>query len=146
MINKPWFIPDTTSMQDQLHAFRLRRSHFAVVVDEYGGLEGIVTLEDILEEIVGRIDDEHDPYDSRIFKQQDGSVIAMGDVSVRDLNREMEWKLPDEEASTVAGLLIHEAREIPFKGARFHFHGYEFEVLAREGNQLTRLRITAQKN
>jgi len=121
---EPWFIPDTTNLKDQLNAFLKRRTHFALVVDEYGALQGLVTLEDILEEIVGDIEDEHDLTVEGVRKQPDGSVNVDGDVAIRDLNRAMDWNLPDEEAVTLAGLVIHEAQTIPEPGQTFIFHGH----------------------
>jgi Mg2+/Co2+ transporter CorB len=142
---RPWFIPETTSLLDQLRAFRERREHFAVVVDEYGSLMGIVTLEDILEEIVGEISDEHEVRVAGVRPQQDGSYLVDGTVTIRDLNRELEWQLPDEPASTVAGLVLHESRRIPEVGQEFTFHGFRFAVLRRQRNQITLLRITPPK-
>ena len=137
----PWFIPETTSLRHQLLAFRQRRAHLAVVVDEYGALQGIVTLEDIIEEIVGDISDEKDVEVSGIRPQPDGSVLVEGRVTLRDLNRQFDWQLPDEDASTVAGLLISEARRIPEVGQSFAFHGFRFEVLRRQRHQITLLKI-----
>ncbi|HEX7776326.1 MAG TPA: HlyC/CorC family transporter [Parvibaculum sp.] len=139
---KPWFVPDTTLLEDQLNAFLRRKSHFALVVDEYGALMGLITLEDILEEIVGDIADEHDVERSRVRIQADGSVIVSGSVPVRDLNRKFDWRLPDDEATTIAGLVIHEARTIPEVGQAFNFYGFKFEVLRRQRNQLAVLRVT----
>jgi Mg2+/Co2+ transporter CorB len=141
----PWFIPDTTNLLDQLNAFRERREHFALVVDEYGGLLGVVTLEDILEEIVGDVFDEYDVSVAGVRPQGDGSYIVNGSVTLRDLNREFDWHLPDEEAVTVAGLILHEAAQIPDVGQVFTFHGLRFEVLRRQRNQITSVRITAPK-
>lgn len=137
----PWFIPETTSLLDQLQAFRDRREHFAIVVDEYGAFMGVVTLEDILEEIVGNIEDEHDVSVAGVRPQSDGSYIVNGSVTIRDLNREFEWNLPDDEATTVAGLVLHEARLIPEPGQVFVFHGFRFEILRRQRNQITLLRL-----
>jgi CBS domain containing-hemolysin-like protein len=137
----PWFIPDTTALLHQLLAFRQRRSHLAFVVDEYGGLMGLVTLEDILEEIVGEITDEKDVEPVGIEPQPDGSVVVSGWITVRDLNRQFGWKLPHDEATTVAGLVIYEARKIPEVGQSFAFHGFRFEVLRRQRNQIMLLRI-----
>ncbi|WPZ34800.1 HlyC/CorC family transporter [Thalassobaculum sp. OXR-137] len=139
---EPWFIPDTTTLLDQLQAFRERREHFAVVVDEYGSFMGVVTLEDILEEIVGDILDEHDVAVSGVRPQPDGSFVVEGSVTIRDLNREFEWNLPDEEASTIAGLVLYEARKIPEVGQEFSFHGFRFRILRRHRNQMTLLRMT----
>jgi Mg2+/Co2+ transporter CorB len=140
--SEPWFIPDTTTLLDQLQAFRERREHFAVVVDEYGSFMGVVTLEDILEEIVGDILDEHDVAVAGVRPQPDGSYIVDGSVTLRDLNREFEWDLPDEEASTIAGLVLYEARKIPDVGQEFSFHGFRFRILRRHRNQMTLLRMT----
>ncbi len=142
---KPWFIPESTSLLEQLQAFRRRREHFALVVDEYGALMGVVTLEDILEEIVGDIADEHDVVLVGVRPQADGSYIVNGAVTVRDLNRRFEWNLPDEEAATIAGLVIHEARIIPEVGQTFVFHGFRFEILRRQRNQITLIRVTPPK-
>lgn len=140
--NDPWFIPDTTTLLDQLQAFRERREHFALVVDEYGSFMGVVTLEDILEEIVGDILDEHDVAVAGVRVQADGSVVVNGTVTIRDLNREFGWSLPDEEASTIAGLVLYEARRIPEVGQEFAFHGFRFRILRRQRNQITLLRLT----
>ncbi len=137
----PWFVPDTTSLQDQLNAFLRHKAHFALVVDEYGEVMGLVTLEDILEEIVGEIADEHDVELEGVRPQADGSVIVDGSVPIRDLNRATDWRLPDDEATTIAGLVIHEARMIPEERQIFTFHGFRITVLRREKNRITRLRI-----
>jgi Mg2+/Co2+ transporter CorB len=137
----PWFVPDTRPVSEQLKAFRRRKTPFALVVDEYGEVEGLVTLEDILEEIVGDITDEHDVAMPGVRRQPDGSVNVDGAVSIRDLNRVMDWNLPDEEATTIAGLVIHEARSIPDVGQSFTFHGFRFRVLRRARNRITALRI-----
>jgi magnesium and cobalt exporter, CNNM family len=138
----PWFVPDTTTLKDQLNAFLKRKAHFAIVVDEYGEVMGLVTLEDIIEEIVGDITDETDIASSLAKPQPDGSVIVDGMVPIRDVNRLMDWDLPDEEATTIAGLVIHEAQTIPNPGQAFTFHNYRFEVLRRQRNRLTSLRVT----
>ncbi|MEW6766487.1 MAG: HlyC/CorC family transporter [Pseudomonadota bacterium] len=137
----PWFVPDLRPLSEQLKAFRRRKTHFALVVDEYGEVEGMVTLEDILEEIVGDISDEHDVEMAGVRAQPDGSVVVDGSVPIRDLNRAMDWNLPVEEATTIAGLVIHEARSIPERGQNFTFHGFRFRVLRRERNRITALRI-----
>jgi Mg2+/Co2+ transporter CorB len=139
---QPWFVPDTTPLAEQLKAFRRRKTPFALVVDEYGEVMGLVTLEDILEEIVGDITDEHDVAVPGVRPQPDGSVHVEGAVPIRDLNRAMDWNLPDAEATTIAGLVIHEARSIPEAGQSFTFHGFRFRVLRRHRNRITALRIT----
>ncbi len=140
---KPYFIPDTTALDEQMREFLKRRTHFALVVDEYGTLEGLITLEDILEEIVGEITDEFDVVDtSQVLKRtEDGGVLVEGTMTIRDLNRATDWNLPDDEANTVAGLVIHEAQMIPSEGQAFSFHGFRFEVVARRDNRLTRLKV-----
>lgn len=144
VMRDPWFIPETTPVQDQLDAFLSKRNHFALVIDEYGALQGLVTLEDILEEIVGDIRDEHDVEIKGVRPQSDGSVVVDGWVTIRDLNRARGWSLPDEEAVTVAGLVIHEAQTIPEPGQRFAFHGYRFDVLRKNRNQITALKVLAE--
>ena len=138
----PWFIPEQTLLDDQLQAFRRRHEHFALVVDEYGSLMGVVTLEDILEEIVGEIVDEHDISVTGVRPRPDGSYLVDGQVTIRDLNREFEWRLPDEEAATLAGLVLHESRRIPEIGQTFLFHGFRFEIVRRHRHQITSIRLT----
>ena len=139
---KPYFIPDTTPLDEQMREFLKRRTHFALVVDEYGDLKGLITLEDILEEIVGEITDEHDPAAPVPLKRTDsGDYLVEGAMTIRDLNRMMDWTLPDEEANTVAGLVIHEAQLIPTEGQVFSFHGFRFEVTGRKDNRVTTLKI-----
>jgi Mg2+/Co2+ transporter CorB len=139
--SKPWFVPDTTSLQDQLNAFLRRKAHFAVVVDEYGEVEGLVTLEDIIEEIVGEIADEHDVDMQGVKQEADGSIVVDGSVPIRDLNRALGWSLPDDEATTIAGLVIHETQSIPEEKQAFTFHAKRFIVMKREKNRITRIRI-----
>jgi Mg2+/Co2+ transporter CorB len=140
---KPYFIPDTTTLDEQMREFLKRRTHFALVVDEYGTLQGLITLEDILEEIVGEITDEFDLVDksNALKKAEDGSYLVEGSMTIRDLNRATDWALPDDEANTVAGLVIHEAQMIPAQGQAFSFHGFRFEVVTRRENRLTRLKV-----
>ncbi|MEP4195845.1 MAG: HlyC/CorC family transporter [Aliishimia sp.] len=139
----PYFIPETTALDDQMRQFLRMRTHFALVVDEYGSLQGLITLEDILEEIVGEITDEFDPHDADPVVQQDsdGGFLVEGSMTIRDVNRAKDWQLPDEEANTVAGLVIHEAQMIPTVGQVFSFHGFRFEVLERTGNRISSLKI-----
>ncbi len=142
LASPPWFVPETTTLLDQLQAFRARHEHFALVIDEYGSLLGVVTLEDIIEEIVGDIADEFDVTRSGLRPQADGSMLIDGQYTIRDLNRQMNWRLPDEHASTIAGLVLHEARRIPEVGQTFLFHGMRFEILRRQRHQITVIRIT----
>lgn len=140
---KPYFIPDTTSLDEQMREFLARRTHFALVVDEYGALQGLITLEDILEEIVGDITDEFDVVrkDAGLTATEDGSYLVDGAMTIRDLNRTTDWSLPDDEANTIAGLVIHEAQMIPNEGQVFSFHGFRFEVVARRENRITQLKL-----
>lgn len=139
---KPYFVPDTTPLDEQMREFLKRRTHFALVVDEYGSLRGLITLEDILEEIVGEITDEHDNEDDQtLTPNENGDYTIDGGMTIRDLNRQLDWNLPDDEANTVAGLVIHMAQSIPEPGQVFSFHGYRFEVVARRENRITKLRV-----
>ena len=146
LLYEPPFIPNTTTLRDQLESFRAKRAHMAIVVDEYGALMGLVTLEDILEEIVGQIDDEHDKVMTGIKRRKDGSIIVRGNVSVRDLNREMDWSLPiEEDANTVAGLIIALAQQIPDVGEKVSYKKTHFKVLGKVRNQITSVRIRKGK-
>ena len=142
VIMKPYFVPDTTALDEQMRQFLRRRTHFALVVDEYGSLEGMITLEDILEEIVGEIADEFDPDSNELINaDRDGVYELDGTMTIRDLNRAMDWNLPDEHANTLAGLVLHEAQMIPAVGQVFRFHGFRFEVAGRDGNRITIVRV-----
>jgi len=137
-----WFVPETTSVVKQLRAFQHKREHFALVVDEYGALMGVLTLEDILEEIVGDIQDEYDEAVEGVQRLKEGGAIIQGHIAVRDANRAMDWKLPDEEAVTIAGLVIHESQTIPDTGQTFAYYGYRFEILEKDRNQITSLKVS----
>ena len=145
ILTPPWFVPDTRAIPDQLNAFLRRKSHFAIVVDEYGEVQGLITLEDIIEEIVGDIKDEHDAVAIGVRPKPDGSFLVEGSVPIRDLNRAFDWTLPDEEANTIAGLVIHEARTIPDVGQAFSFHGFRFEILKKRKHQVTAIRMSPLK-
>ncbi|MCO4841350.1 MAG: HlyC/CorC family transporter [Yoonia sp.] len=137
-----YFIPETTTLDDQMREFLRRKTHFALVVDEYGGLQGLITLEDILEEIVGEIADEFDNDDaSQVEETSDGAYLVEGGMTLRDLNRAHDWSLPDDEANTIAGLVIHEAQMIPVEGQVFSFHGFRFEVVEKDENRIAVLKV-----
>ena len=138
---EPYFVPETTTLDDQMREFLRRRAHFALVVDEYGSLQGLLTLEDILEEIVGEITDEFDHEEDEVAETSDGQYIIDGAMTIRDLNRAHDWSLPDDEAHTVAGLVIHEAQMIPTVGQVFSFHGFRFEVIEKDANRLTKIKL-----
>ena len=143
---QPYFILETTPLADQLKEFLKRRAHFALVVDEYGALQGLLTLEDIIEEIVGEINDEHDKVNElESENSMDGVLIIEGNTTIRDLNRAQEWNLPDTEANTIAGLVIHEAQNIPSIGQVFNFHGFRIEIIEKKENRLTKLKINSTK-
>ncbi len=141
IVNKPWFIPTSTTLYNQLHAFREKKEHFAIVVDEYGSYEGIVTLEDIVEEIVGDIHDELDLPPTGVFKDDEGKVLVVGTTTIRDLNRQFDWNLPDEDAPTIAGLILHEARNIPKVGQQFLIQNFLIKIMRRTKNQITLVQI-----
>jgi Mg2+/Co2+ transporter CorB len=145
IMTPPWFVPDTRPLEDQLKAFLRRKTHFAIVVDEYGEVQGLITLEDIIEEIIGDIKDEHDVVTTGAKAQADGSYVVDGSVPLRDLNRAFNWNLPDEEATTLAGLVIHDARMIPEVGQVFNFHGFRFEILKKRKHQLVSISVTKEK-
>ncbi len=138
---KPYFIPETTTLDLQMRQFLKRKAHFALVVDEYGYLRGLITLEDIIEEIVGEITDEHDVTVDQMVGTSDGNVIVDGGMSIRDLNRAYDWSLPDNEANTIAGLVIHEAQLIPLVGQVFNFYGFRFEILEKEKNKIIKIKL-----
>lgn len=142
LLAPPWFVPDTNTLDEQLAEFRERRARFALVVDEYGALQGLVTLEDILEEVFGDISDSR-PQEARreIRRRPDGSYLVDGKVPVRDLNRELEWRLPEDDATTIAGLVIAQSATIPDAGQRFTFFGFVFEIMRRQRNQITAIRV-----
>jgi Mg2+/Co2+ transporter CorB len=145
VMTPPWFVPDTRPLADQLKAFLRRKTHFAIVVDEYGEVQGLITLEDIIEEIIGDIKDEHDAVTPGVKQQPDGSYVIEGSVPLRDLNRAFDWQLPDEEATTLAGLVIHDAQAIPDVGQVFNFRGFRFEVVKKRKHQVTQVRVTPEK-
>ena len=138
---KPYFVPETTTLDLQMRQFLRRKAHFALVVDEYGDLRGLITLEDIIEEIIGEITDEHDVAVDQMVGTSDGNVIVDGGMSIRDLNRAYDWSLPDNEVNTVAGLVIHEAQLIPVVGQAFNFYGFRFEILEKEKNKITKIKL-----
>jgi Mg2+/Co2+ transporter CorB len=144
VMNPAWFVPDTRPLADQLKAFLRRKTHFAIVVDEYGEVQGLITLEDIIEEIIGDIKDEHDIATAGIRQLSDGSYNIDGSVPLRDLNRAFNWELPDEEATTLAGLVIHDARMIPDVSQVFNFHGFRFEIMKKRKHQITSIKVTPE--
>jgi Mg2+/Co2+ transporter CorB len=145
IVSPPWFVPDTTSLKEQLRQFLQRKIQLALVVDEYGEVQGLVTLEDIIEEIVGQISDEHDTHETALRPLADGSITVEGTMPIRDLNRAMDWELPDEAATTVAGLIMHEAQMIPEVGQAFTFYGYRFEIVRKQRNRVTGVRVRRLK-
>lgn len=143
---EPWFVPETTSLRDQLKAFLNKKAHFALVVDEYGALMGVITLEDILEEIVGEIEDEHDTQNSDIRMLKTGAILVEGSTPIRDLNRQFNWNLSDAEATTIAGYVIDHAEVIPLPGQSYEVQGYTFEVTRRKRHQITQIKVLTPPN
>ena len=146
LCQKPWFIPESTRLDNQLLEFKRRKEHFSIVVDEYGEFLGIVTLEDIIEEIVGEIDDEHDVLKiskaAEDIKSISGrSYLVKGNVTIRELNKALNINIPVSNASTVAGLVLYESRTIPKKGQVFSFFDLKFEILSKKNNQITLVKI-----
>tara|TARA_E500000178_G_C16980793_1_gene735693 strand:- start:74 stop:1324 length:1251 start_codon:yes stop_codon:yes gene_type:complete len=141
IIQKPWFIPETTSLSGQLNAFREKQQQIAFVVDEYGVLQGLVTLEDILEEIVGQIEDEHDTPSADYESDNEGNIYVDGNATIRDLNRLHNLKFPEEEASTISGLIMNLSKRIPQKGEYFYINDYLLTVRARTKTRVTRVHI-----
>ena len=141
-----WFVPETTQVLGQLKAFQQKREHFALTVDEYGAIMGVITLEDILEEIVGDIQDEHDDELTGMTRLDENHIQVRGDIPIRDLNRALDWSLPDEEAVTIAGLVIHESQTIPDQGQTFSYYGFRFEVVERHRNQIKTLKVSKMRH
>ena len=151
LCQKPWFIPESTKLDNQLMEFKKRKEHFSIVVDEYGEFLGIVTLEDIIEEIVGDIDDEQDML--KISKKLKDKIfisvwfLVKGNAGIRDLNKELNINLPiNNNISTVAGLVLYESRTIPKTKQVFSFFDLKFEILNKTNNQITLLKISKKKN
>ena len=140
---KTWFVPETTSLKDQLQMHLRRKIKLAMVVDEYGALKGMISLEDIIEEIVGDISDEHDIDLSDVIREKDGSLTVTGTTEIRNINRNYGWDLPDEEANTISGLIINESRSFPKKGQIFQFYGFKFEILEIYRNTISKIRISS---
>ena len=138
---EPWFVPETTTLKEQLQMHLNKRTKLAIIVDEYGALMGMISLEDIIEEIVGDISDEHDVIVKGVDVNSDGSFNINGNVEIRDLNREYGWELPDSEANTISGLIIHESRSFPKPGQKFNYYGFQFEILETQGNQISLLKV-----
>jgi len=140
---KTWFVPETTSLKDQLQMHLRRKIKLAMVVDEYGALKGMISLEDIIEEIVGDISDEHDIDLSDVIQAKDGSLTVNGTTEIRNINRNYGWDLPDEEANTISGLIVNESRSFPKKGQTFQFYGFKFEILDVHKNTISKIRISS---
>lgn len=140
LLTEPLFIHESTSLDEQLAEFKEKKARFALVIDEYGDILGMITIYDILEEVVGRIQDERDPVKEDLVVEGENYIVK-GELTIRDLNRKLNWQLPDEEATTIAGLLIHEAERVPEVGENLCFYGFNFTILAKNLNQITSVRI-----
>jgi len=141
IMQKPQFISENTSLSEQLNNFKKETIQMAFVIDEYGDLQGLISLEDILEEIVGEIFDEFDKQIAGPEILSDKSVVVDGAMTIRDLNRSMDWKLPDEEASTIAGLIIDVAQKLPSINETIKIDKFHFTVLERQRTRITKINI-----
>lgn len=141
IITPPYFIPESKKIQEQLAAFQQKRIHLAIILDEFGGIEGLVSMEDLLEEIVGEIWDESDSRVRQIVKHKDGSLIVDGKLTIRDLGKELGVELPEDEFNTVAGLLLYGLGSIPEKGDSFEYMGYQFKALKVAGRSVKKIAV-----
>ena len=141
LVREPYFVPATTPLQEQLIQFQRRRQHMGLVVDEYGDVVGLVTLEDILEEIVGEIQDEHDMPMRGIRPQKDGSLLVEGQIELRDLNRQLGWELDTSGPRTLAGLIIEVLEAIPNEGTSLKVGGHPMEVVRVRNQTITVVRV-----
>jgi Mg2+/Co2+ transporter CorB len=141
-MREPWFVPETTPLRKQLEQFRHKKAHMALVVDEYGDLQGLVTLQDILEAIVGEVSEAEDRELDDVEQQPDGSLLASGQTQIRRLNRLMDWDLPEDEAVTLAGLVIDLAERIPNEGETIAFGRYRLTVRKRERHRLSLVEVS----
>jgi CBS domain containing-hemolysin-like protein len=143
VMHKPNYVVDTARLEDVLRQMQKEKFHFGFVVDEHGGVEGIITLEDLLEEIVGDISDEHDEeVNEQITEQPDGSYILDGSLAVRDLNRRLEMNLPISEGyTTIAGFLMAEAGQILSEGEIVPFNGHNFRVERVDKRRIKQVRM-----
>jgi len=140
---KPLFIPETTSLKEQLKMHLNTKKKLAIVVDEYGVLMGMISLEDIMEEIVGDITDEIDEGLTTVVKNEDGTLTINGGTEIRDINRIYNWNLPEEEANTLSGLIIHESRSFPSEGQVFNYYGFIFEILEVKDNLIHKIKVSS---
>ncbi len=141
LLTEPWFIPENVLVSKQLHEFRHQRYHCALVVNEYGDILGMVTLEDVLEEIVGRIEDEHDSYDSQIILKEENQYIIDGLTPIRDINRELNWSLYGD-ASTIGGLIISELKRIPEEDEVIELFDLRINILRKSAHRIKTLLVT----
>jgi len=136
-------VPETTPLKNQLQMHLNRKIKLAMVVDEYGVLNGMISLEDIIEEIVGEISDEHDIDLADIERNKDGSIKVQGSTEIRNINRSFGWDLPDEDANTISGLIINESRSFPKVGQVFQFYGFKFEIIETKRNLISQVKIAS---
>jgi CBS domain containing-hemolysin-like protein len=148
VLQKPVYVVDTARLEDVLRQMQKEKFHFGFVVDEHGGVEGIITLEDLLEEIVGDISDEHDEeVNEQIQKIQDGSFLLDGGLAVRDLNRRLSMNLPVSESyTTVAGFLMNESGQILNEGESVRFNGHVFHIEKVDKRRILRVRLEKVQN
>jgi len=142
LLHRPLFVPDTAPLDEVLRQMRQHKSHLAIVVDEYGAIEGLITLEDVLEELVGEIADEHDLEEERICVRSDGAILLDGRVTVREVNRRLQLGVPEsDEYTTMAGFVMARLGKLPLPGDQVVHNGMVFIVEKVEGRRLTQLRV-----
>ncbi|GAA0777164.1 transporter associated domain-containing protein [Castellaniella ginsengisoli] len=142
LVRPPVFTPESKRLNELLHEFRVSRNHLAIVIDEHGGICGLVTMEDVLEQIVGDIEDEFDEEDEKtIFRTGENSWRAMGTAEIEDFNETFDVQLPDEDADTLNGWLAAELGHIPRRGERIERHGLAFTVVGADGKRARWLHI-----
>jgi CBS domain containing-hemolysin-like protein len=143
VLKKPYYVVDTARLEDVLRQMQTEKFHFGFVVDEHGGVEGIITLEDLLEEIVGDISDEHDEeVNEQIFAMPDGSYILDGGVAVRDVNKRLDLHLPVSEGyTTIAGFLMSQSGELLNEGESVRFNGHIFHIEEVDRRRIIKVRM-----
>ena len=143
LMKKPLFVPETAQVSTTLKLMQRTRSQMAVVADEYGGTAGIVTMEDILEELVGEIWDEHDQVQVNIRHGKDGSLLILGDTPLDELEDALDQEIGDADASTVGGWVMEQTENIPKPGDSFQWEKWRFDVLKTDGRHVMEVQATA---
>ncbi len=143
VMRAPFFVPETKNALELLQEFKAKKTHLAVILDEYGGTSGIVTIEDVLEQIVGDIEDEHDaPKEDEIRLQPDGSVVLSGRAYLDDMNAALGLKLESDEVDTIGGHISHILGRVPAPGEEFVMENRSFKVLEADAKQIHSILMT----